>query len=219
MITTKVYAEHDDLALVPTIRALPDGEIAVVSEAGTDPVHEAYFFRIAAPDFEAVEAALAEDDTVSEFTTIVETDEERTYRVEYSEDTKLLTPIVTDIGGFTLSAEGHANGWLLELQMEDNEGLYELSEYANEEGIHLEVLEIRQTDGSWDRLDFGLTGSQRKTLLAAFVHGYYDEPREMSLVELAELLEISPTAVSGRLRRGSARLIEEVLIDEDDRRA
>ncbi|WP_275039964.1 helix-turn-helix domain-containing protein [Natronorubrum sulfidifaciens] len=43
----------------------------------------------------------------------------------------------------------------------------------------------------------------------------YDEPRETSMVELASLLDLSPTAVGGQLRRSSARLIEDVLLDDD----
>ncbi len=37
----------------------------------------------------------------------------------------------------------------------------------------------------------------------------------MSMAELASLLDLSPTAVGGQLRRGSARFIEDVLLDDD----
>lgn len=210
-----MYVEHDKIALAPTIRSLPDANISVVSEAGTDPVHQVYFYRFEAVDFEEIESVLDDDVTVADYTPIVETGNRRTYRIEYSDDTKLVTPIVSEVGGLTLSSERHANGWVLDLQLRDRDGLYELSESADEEGIHLEVLGIQETEGTYDREDFGLTESQREALLAGFVNGYYDDPRETSLVDLAELLDISPTALSGRLRRGSARLIEQVLIEDD----
>jgi predicted DNA binding protein len=57
-----------------------------------------------------------------------------------------------------------------------------------------------------------LTDAQREALLAALEHGYYDQPRRISLEELGELLEISPQAVGGRLRRGTANLIQTNLL-------
>lgn len=215
VLTAHVYAEHPDLALTHTIRSLQDGTIGVVSDAGTDPDHDVYHFWVEAPDFDAVEEAFAEDPTVADFSVIVGDDSRRTYRLEYEQGVKLVSPPMTDVGGLTREAESHLNGWLLELQFQDHEGLYELKEYLAEEGINLDVLDLRHTDGTLDRPDFGLTEAQREALMAAFVHGYYDEPRETSLEELAALLDISPTAVSGRLRRGSARLVEEVLIEDE----
>ena len=218
MISVRVYAEHPDLALTHTIRSLPEVEVGVVSDAGTDPQHDVYFFRFEAPDFEAVEAALEEDHTVADYSVIVDRGDRRTYRIEYSDRAKLLTPAMTEVGGLTLEARSHSNGWALTMHLTDHDGLYALSEFAAAEGIRLEILSLKQTEETYDRFDFGLTDEQREALVTAYVHGYYDEPRGVSLEGLASLLGISPTAVSGRLRRGSARLLEEVLVDDEARR-
>jgi len=221
VITTRVYAEHEDLALSHTIRSVSEATIGVVSEAGTDPQHDVYYFWIETPDFEAVERALSADHTVADYEVIVESDGRRTYRVEYSDRVKLLTPRVTDLGGLTLGTVSRSRGWELELELPDHEALYGLNEFARGEGIHLDVLELQQAGerdpDDDDRFDFGLTESQREALVGAFLQGYYDEPRRASLEELADLLDITPSAVSGRLRRGSAKLVESVLI-EDERR-
>ena len=216
MISARVYAEHPDLALTHTIRSLPDVDIGVVSDAGTDPQHDVYFFWFEADDFGAVEATLEEDHTVADYSVIVDRGDRRTYRIEYSDRAKLLTPAMTEIGGLTLESRSHSNGWVLRMHLTDHDGLYALSEYARAEDIRLEILSLKQTEERYDHFDFGLTDQQREALVAAFAHGYYDEPRRMSLEGLASLLDISPTAVSGRLRRASARLIEKVLLDDED---
>lgn len=216
VITVHVYAEHPDLALTHTIRSLGDVELGVVSDAGTDPDHDVSFVWAETSDFDAVESALAEDPTVADFSSIVENGDRRTYRIEYSPRAKLVSPPLTEIGGLTQEARSHLNGWLLELRFQSHEGLYALDEYARAEGIQLDVFDLQHTEEAHDDADFGLTDPQREALVAAFVNGYYDEPRESSLEELATLLDISPTAVSGRLRRGSARLIEDVLIDDEE---
>lgn len=213
-ISTRVYVEHPDLALTDTIRSLSDGEISVISDVGTDPQHDVYFFRITATDFDDVESALAADHTVDDFSVVFEIGGQRTYRIEYSDDAKLITPAITERGGLTLETTSYLNGWMLQLQLEDHDALYDLDEYARAEGIRFDVLELKQHDELDDRFDFGLTDSQAEALIAAYRHGYYDEPRDASLEELASLLDLSRTATSGRLRRGSATLVEKILDDD-----
>lgn len=215
-VSARVYTEHEDLALADTIRSLSDVEIGVVSDAATDPDHDVYFFWFETGDFERVESALAADHTVETFSTIFENDDRRTYRIEYTPRAKLISPPLAEVGGITRDARSHLNGWLLELQFQDHAGVFELSDYVTEEGIRLDILELQQTEETHEEPDFGLTDRQREALLAAYVNGYYDEPRDASLESLATLLDISPSAVSGRLRRGSARLVEEVLVDDED---
>jgi predicted DNA binding protein len=216
VISTTVYAEHPDLALVPTIRAVRDIDIGVVSEVGTDPDNDAHFFWVEASDFDAVETAFEADHTVESFTSIAGSDSRRTYRIQYSDGAKLISPSVVETGGLVLESRSHANGWILELQLESHETLEELSDFADRQSIQFDVRELRQEDDTETDREFGLTERQAEALVNAHLHGYYDDPRETSLEEIATFLDISQTAVSGRLRRGSARLIEEVLVEETD---
>lgn len=218
MISTKIYIQHPDLALTHTIQSLSvsDGETEVISDAGTDPEHDVYYFWIEASDFDVVKKTLVKDHTVADFSVITGSEDGQTYRIKYSNEAKLITPTITDIGGITRASRSYLNGWKLHVQFEDHSALSTLYEYASTENIRLELLELRQQEEHHDSSDFGLTGSQQEALMAAFMQGYYDEPREASLKELASFLDISRTAVSGRLKRGSAQLIEEVLINDTD---
>jgi predicted DNA binding protein len=49
-------------------------------------------------------------------------------------------------------------------------------------------------------------------LLAAYKAGYYDDQRRVSQRDLAETFDISPRAVSKRLRRGTRNLISATLV-------
>ncbi|MDY6819542.1 MAG: helix-turn-helix domain-containing protein [Halobacteriales archaeon] len=216
VISTKIYIEHPDIALSHTIQSLADVDIGVVSDVGTNPGQNTFFFWFETSDFGAVETTLAEDHTVADFSLVVEMEDQRTYQIEYSEDAKLITPAVVDVGGLTLESENHSNGWIIHLQLPDHDALLDLKAYADEEDIRLDVLELHQSEGSYEDDDYGLTEPQREALVAAYVHGYYEEPRQASLADLQTILDRSQMAVSGRLRRGSARLIEAVLIDESE---
>lgn len=217
VITANVYVEHPDLALTRTITSLPDVDIGVVSDAGTDPEHRGSFFWFEARDYETVESALAADHTVEAFSVIVETETRRTYRITYAADALLLSPTIIDCGGLTIDARSHDSGWLLELQLQHNETLHELSEFASEKDLLFDVVEIQQGSETDLTSELGLTEPQMEALVCAYANGYYDEPRTISLEELGSILGISQTAVSGRLRRGGARLAEAALFgDRDD---
>jgi predicted DNA binding protein len=210
-----VEIEHSSLALGPTIRDLPEASIQVIPNSGTDPDTGMFFFMVehADDDFEAVETRFDSDPTVEEWTRIADDETTNIYRLQHTPETKLLTPEATKVGGFTLEAKSTGHGWRIRLQLPDREAISKLWDYCREEGISFELAQMYQQEGiSLDGKP--LTEPQRTTLLTAYERGYFDEPRGTSHKEIAELLGISPTAVGGRIRRGTARLIEIVLADD-----
>ncbi len=211
VIALQVYVEHPDLALTHTIESLHDADIGVVSDAGTDPTNDIYFFWVEAPDYTAVERTFDEDPTVAGYRTVIEAEDRRTYGIEYTDDATLLSPVITDMGGLILESRSHATGWVLTIHLQDHDTLNELNEYLRDQQFRFEVFELQHVERIEDRSDFGLTKPQIEALVCAYVHGYYDQPRQVSLAELGSILGISETAVSGRLRRGSAQLAEAVL--------
>ncbi|WP_258084886.1 helix-turn-helix domain-containing protein [Thermococcus thermotolerans] len=52
---------------------------------------------------------------------------------------------------------------------------------------------------------------QAEVLLLAYKSGYFDEPRKVTLRELAEMLNLSPSTVKEHLRKGLKRLLDESL--------
>ena len=216
VLATTVYVTHEDIALVPTIRSMPDAAVGVVTDAGTDPQHDVHCFWVEAADFDAFEAAVEADPTVASFSALPGSDDRRTYHVEYSDDATLVTPVVSRAGGLVLESRSYLDGWRLALQLPDREALYELDTFAKREDLRLDVLELQEAECDGFDPAFDLTEPQVEALVGAYLQGYYDEPREATLDDLATLFDISRTAVSGRLRRGSAALIEEALLDADE---
>lgn len=217
-ISTKIYVEHSDLGLSDTIQSLEKVNIGVIPDAGTDPEQNVYFFWVEAGDFDAVEAAFEQDETVTDYTMVSEIPERRTYRLTYSDGASLISPLITEMDGLMLDSRNHSDGWVVELQLPDHNTLYRLGERATESGFQFDVLEIHQAEPNEADSEFSLTDSQIEALLCAYEQGYYDEPRETSLEELGSILSISRTAVSGRLKRASNQLIEEKLISTDTER-
>lgn len=63
---------------------------------------------------------------------------------------------------------------------------------------------------------YGLTEPQRDTIVTAYKAGYFEIPREVSLVDFAEQQGLSHQALSERVRRGLRNLVDSTLITDDE---
>lgn len=218
-IVTTVRFAHERGALAHTLETLPGVEVRVVRDTGTDPEHDMYIFRFEGGEWGNIERTLEADASVAHWYSMSEYETEYLLGIEFTSDTELLAPKVTEAQGFSIEArradpDTGLFGWLERWLLPDREALNAVWEAAREDGFEFEILALNQlrspkTEGA-DRL----TAQQQETLILAYRKGYFDEPREVSLEDLAEQLELSPTSVGGRLRRGIRGLIETSLVDD-----
>ncbi|RJT07816.1 MULTISPECIES: helix-turn-helix domain-containing protein [Halococcus] len=208
-----VHVAHPDLALSPTIRANPETTIRVMPQAATDPETDLFFFFVEQDDG-SVESAFESDHTVAEWETIASSESGSVYQLQHTPETILLSPKTFELGGLMREATSDSTGWTLRLQFQNRKDISDLWGFCEESDISFELQRIFRHQ-PWNSSDLTtLTDPQLETLLTAYEEGYFEEPRQISLEGLAEKLDISPTAVGGRLRRGVAALLETTLIEE-----
>lgn len=208
-----VHVVHDDLALAPTIQECSEASIRVMTQSVTDPETGLFFFHVEGSG-ESFESALDRDHTVAEWTRVSGSESGAVYRLQHPPETKLLSPKTVELGGLMLEATSDGRGWIVRLQFPDQEALSLLWEYCEDEDISFDLRQMFR-DQTWTGSEvMTLTDAQYDALTTAHKKGYFEEPRDISLEELAEILDISPTAVGGRIRRGTAALIETILPDE-----
>ncbi|WP_029601967.1 helix-turn-helix domain-containing protein [Halococcus hamelinensis] len=211
-LTATIHVSSPDLALTPTIRACPDVTVRVIPHSTTDVETGLFFFLVENP-IEPFEAALDDDHTVAEWTLVEAADAGAVYRIRHPPEAKLVSPAALELGGLMLDAVSDGRGWVVRVQFTDREALSGLWEACESDGITFDLRRLFRHQ-PWGRsAPTTLTDAQRDALLAAYESGYFDEPRGISLAELADRLGISPTAVGGRVRRGTAELIEAVLVE------
>lgn len=214
-VITKTYFSHPDMALAHTITTLPGAHIKVIPEAGTDPEHNMYFFLVEGEPTAAVESVLEADHTVGRAQLMSEYEDQHIYGIVFTDETKLLAPKVTEVGGIALEARSGNDGWVERWQLADRQSLNAVWTYAKERSFRFEVLELYRIDDDAFGDGFDLTEEQRVALERAYSGGYFKEPRGMTLDELADALDISPSAASGRLRRGLTKLIGATIIETE----
>lgn len=208
-----VHVAHPDLALSPTIRENPEAVIRVMPQAATDPETGLFFFFVEEKS-ESVESTFEGDHTVADWQTIANSDLGSVYQLQHTPETILLSPKTFELGGLMREATSDATGWTLRLQFHDREAISNLWGFCEEKDISFELQRMFRHQ-PWNMSDSAtLTDPQFEALLTAHEEGYFEEPRKISLEGLAEALDISPTAVGGRIRRGTAALIEATLADD-----
>lgn len=215
-IKAVVRAEHPDIVLTGTVTHDRSSKATSVSEAGTDPTSGKFFYRIESADFDRFEDGLRKDSTVGEFERVIETrDEEAIYSFEYTDEAKVLSPVVSAANGVILDMKNDGSAWILTIWMPERTDLVQLWDYAQQNDIDIDLLRVNEYAGLGNT-DAGLTDSQREALLVAFETGYFEEPRNATLSEVAADLDISQPAASGLLRRGIKRLIISSMMDESE---
>jgi len=215
-IIAKIHIEHERLALVPTLQTLDGIEIRVISQGNTAPGSEVFPFLIEYEDRQELETALDRDATVADYDLVDWSDGTGIYYIEHAPETELISNVVTEVSGFLMQTTTDGNGWLVRLLLPDRDALNTIWQYANEHDITLDIIEIHDNDDTGGEMSYGLTEEQRETLRLAFKRGYFGEPRDTSLSEVAEELDLSSTATSGRLRRGMRNLVSATLGEHEE---
>jgi len=218
-LITKTRFAHENGALAHTLNELPAVDIKIIRETSTKPAQSRYFIRLDNGQAVAVRPVLDADHTVREFRPVSRSDSEQVWRIEFTDETRLLNPAVTSEGGFVLHArsaqimEG-CRGWHERWLLPDHESLHSIWQAAREEGFEFEIIRFYPWDGTLSEYTGAktLTEEQREALVLACERGYFSEPRETDLGTIADELGISPSAAAGRIKRGMGLLIAETLI-------
>ena len=216
--TAVVRVEHPDIVLTETVTHDRSSKVKSVSEAGTDPTSGKFFYHIESSDFTRFEEGLRNDSTIGEFERIIETgDEKAIYSFEYTDEAKIISPVISAANGVVLDMENDGSAWIFNVWMPERTDLVHLWDYADQNDIAIDLLRVNEY-ASFGTTDAGLTDSQRDALLVAFETGYFEEPRNATLSEVAAELDISQPAAGGLLRRGIRRLIISSMIDDSEDR-
>ncbi len=167
-------------------------------------------------DFEAFEAALADDPTVADSAVLATERTRRLYRVTCPEDIPDVDAYtaVVEGDGVVLDATSDGDGWTVKTLFPDRDAFASFRETCEAVGLTPSVESIHS--GTIDQRSDGadLTQAQKEILTRAVEVGYFDIPRQTTLRGLGADVGVSGQAASERLRRGMETLVRETLSDE-----
>ena len=138
------------------------------------------------------------------------------YRVDWRGSDGLLESIV-DAPVTLLTAHCTVDGWTVRVRADDHRDLARFRRICRDGGIDVELVRVQPLIYAGERDSSRLTAPQLEALELAHARGYFDDPRRVTLDEVASDLGISRQSLAGRLRRGHRNLLGQLFDDRDDR--
>lgn len=188
-----------------------DVRIDLERSVATDPDRPSLFLWVEDGDLEAFDAAVRRDPTVTDIRVLSEVHDRRLYSMRVTDATEVvLYAEWVRLGAERLQAYYENGWWHARSRFPDRGAFAAYREFLDRSGVEFRLEHLY--DGEATTADAAtLTPEQRETLQLAYERGYFEIPRGVTTAELAAELGVSDQAVSERLRRGYARLVETVI--------
>ena len=214
-LIAEVHLRHSNLVLSHAIQTVPEMTVHPEYQSVISTGQRRLFFSANGEDFEAFETALVEDPTIEDELCVDVFSDRRVYQVELAADVRYFTPQIAELGARILEMHSEDGGWLVQMRIPSREMLVEFRQFCVDNDVTFHLKQLYSPDLSNQQYRTTVSEEQRQMLVTAYEEGYYDIPRGISQNELAESLDISPSAVSQRLRRATAELIGRTLAEEE----
>ena len=221
-----VFAEFlvpaDEFVLADTLRETSGMRVEIKRVVGGESTVTPYFWA-SDGDFGQFEDALHDDEMVREVRTLERDDEtvggdaeNRFYRVTWEMPVPDLVTAVSAAEATVLDAVSEdGRDWEVTVLFPRASALSEFHDYCLERDFDVEPQRVYEPNNPQERAEYGVTEDQQEALVAAYEAGYFAVPREQTLTEVAETLDISRNALSARLRRGHRNLLANTLVHEE----
>lgn len=172
------------------------------------------FFWLWGDDVDAFVANLEGEPGIENVSVLDEVEDGALVRARWTEQPGLIEGILESKAAL-LEVRRYDEVWRFRLRSPDREAIAGLQRYCADNDIDLRLNWIHTLTEIEAGEQYGLTDDQRETIVTAFRAGYFDEPRRITLEELSEEFDVSPRAVSKRMRRGLRNLVAATLVAED----
>lgn len=158
-------------------------------------------------DLDAFETALDDDPTVADAQTLDRLGSTGLYKIEWTEEVEDLVDSMVDQHAIVQQAVAD-DEWFLKLRFTADE---HVSAFRDHFGPDFELLRKYRTTKP-KHGEYGLTTEQQETLVVAAQLGYFSVPRNATVEDVADRLDISANSVSQRLRRAHDALVRNTLL-------
>ncbi|AKH97569.1 helix-turn-helix domain-containing protein [Halanaeroarchaeum sulfurireducens] len=212
MLIAELTIEHPILGVV--LQRVPGIELEWEETYERDDGRTQMLAWIESEDFDAVAEAIEVDSTVRNPDVLTQVDDRRLYRVEFSElgkETDLM-PEFLEVGSGLESVVATEEGWTIRARYPNRAALSHIYKFCQNHDIPVSIDNVYDRQTWTEQGVTTLSEPQRQIMREAIECGYLSIPRECSLAELGERLDISESAASERFRRAARNLAEKTVI-------
>ncbi len=210
-VIADITVPADAFELGRVLQEFPDVEIELERIV---PLQESIIplFWVSGTDTADIEAALTENQHTESVAQLTTTDDKTLFEVHWSTEINGIIEALIDTRAKILEAIGEAETWDFRLRFSDHEQLSEFNIALTEDGIPVTLRHLYNPTPPEETST--LSDEQREAIVMAYQHGFFEVPRGITLTELAENMEISDSALSQRMRRALAIVVEQADVSE-----
>jgi predicted DNA binding protein len=196
-----------EFVLAWTLQTVDDVEVTVERMVVNGNGRVTPYFWASGDALDEFDRALDDDITVTDAVVLEKGNGKRFYRVRWQEQVRGVLYALSGEVASVVSATYNGEAWSLRTLFADRETLSEFHHYCATYDVDMELDRLYDRSNPRSFGKYEVTSEQEQALTAALEAGFFDVPRQVTLAELADELDISEQAVSARIRRGSANLI------------
>ena len=214
-VIASVRLSGADFALGRAFGTLSDTTVRVDSIVPITSAVMPYFW-VEAENPDTVTAALEDATMIDAVTIIDDMETKQLLKIDWNGCPDELVSILLDTDAIVLEASMADDEWTFRLRFRDYDDLSTFSRRCREQDIGIELQQLFSPSRPAEDSQYELTPEQREVLVTAVERGYFEIPRDVTLDELGEIMGISDSAASQRLRRGLATLLDATVLDSPD---
>ncbi|MDZ5810295.1 helix-turn-helix domain-containing protein [Halorubrum sp. AD140] len=123
-------------------------------------------------------------------------------RVEWTLEYDGVLSTLMETGVPLIEAVGTNQQWTFDIRGDERRDIAAFQERCRELNIPITLTKLHALTPLDSEAETALTDTQREALVLAYERGYFNTPRDVTMADLGDELNISQQAVASRLRRG-----------------
>ncbi|WP_265110610.1 helix-turn-helix domain-containing protein [Halosolutus halophilus] len=112
-----------------------------------------------------------------------------------------------------IKAVGTNQQWTFDIRGDDRQDISRFQERCRELDIQITLTKLHALTPIESEAESALTDTQQEALVLAYERGYFNTPRDVTMADLGDELDITQQAVASRLRRGISSILGNVLAE------
>jgi predicted DNA binding protein len=198
--------------LADTLNTVPEMVVEIQKIVAHSRDELAPYFWVHHGDKEKFDDAIRHDATLENVVLLDEFERGTSYRGTWTRNAEAVAYGYIEAGATILEATGQNETWTLRMQFDDQDALTDFQEYCHKKQIPFTLEQLYNPTQPMGGGQFGLTEMQHERLVYAYQRGYFDVPRQVSMVDLAQEFDTTQQTLSKQFRRAFANLIGNTLV-------
>jgi len=171
------------------------------------------YFWVRGTEVDDIESAFLDHPGIERIQLVDSVADEYLLRVEWTLEYEGVLSTLMATGVPLIEAVGTSQQWTFDVRGDDHQDIASFQERCRELDIPITLTELHALTPTDSETAPSLTDAQVEALVLAYERGYFNTPRDVTMEELGEELDISQQAVASRIRRGVDSIVGSALVE------